>query len=105
MNEQVEDAEIILASAPGDEYEGPVEVSTGSATLLVQASLRGRFEPLDGLFHWYGRIAANDQLTETVRSGETVVLTTGRGSAEGRVSDVDAWGRFRIAGTGRPPFG
>ena len=26
------------------------------------------------------------------------------GSAEGRLSDVDPWGRFRIAGTGRPPF-
>jgi hypothetical protein len=33
-----------------------------------------------------------------------VVLRTAHGSAEGRLSDVDPWGRFRIAGVGRPPF-
>ncbi|MGY2874097.1 hypothetical protein ACVW00_001287 [Marmoricola sp. URHA0025 HA25] len=91
---------------PAEEYAGTAQVSTGSTTgeVQVEVDLRGHFEPLDGRFHWYGRIAANEELAETAQSGETVVLTTPHGSAEGRLSDVDPWGRFRITGTGRPPF-
>ena len=100
---------------PADEYVGPAVVSVvegarapsstiGEVEVEVEVQLRGRFEPLDGRFHWYGRIAANEQLTEALRSGGTVVLTTPHGSAAGRLSDVDPWGRFRISGTGRPPF-
>jgi hypothetical protein len=96
---------------PAEEYVGSAVVSTGSTPgdgdgsttgTEVQVNLRGRFEPLDGRFHWYGRIAA-DPLAE-LRAGMTVTLTTSRGSAEGRLSDIDPWGRFRISGTGRPPF-
>ena len=93
---------------PADGYAGPATVSTGStsgdADTPVEANLRGHFEPLDGRFHWYGRIEANDELATKVASGDTVVLTTPDGSAVGRLSDVDPWGRFRITGTGRPPF-
>ena len=103
--------EELLENAPAEEYAGPAvvstdAVSTGSTTAAIEVDvqLRGHFEPLDGRFHWYGRIAANAELAEQVPSGATVSLTTSHGTAEGRVSDVDTWGRFRIAGTGRPPF-
>ena len=66
--------------------------------------LRGHFEPIDGRFHWWGRIAADERLDAEHSSGSTVTLVTPHGEAEGRLSDVDPWGRFRIAGTGRPPF-
>ena len=91
---------------PAEEYAGPARVSAGSSgeAIDVEVDLRGHFEPLDGRFHWYGRIAACEQLSAEVRSGATVVLRTPHGSAEGRLSDVDPWGRFRITGTGRPPF-
>lgn len=101
---------------PAEEYAGPAwvragEVSTGSTTgrsttgeISVQVDLRGHFEPLDGKFHWYGRIAASEQLSAEVQPGATVVLATPHGRAEGRLSDLDPWGRFRISGTGRPPF-
>ena len=36
--------------------------------------------------------------------GSTVTLQTPYGAAEGRLSDVDTWGRFRVSGTGKPPF-
>ena len=88
---------------PADEYAGPATVST-TGTIAVEVDLRGHFEPLDGRFHWYGRIRASDELAAQVTSGTTVTLTTPRGSAEGRLSDVDPWGRFRISGPGRPPF-
>ena len=73
-------------------------------TMEVEVQLRGHFEPLDGRFHWYGRIAADDELVARHPSGSTVVLITPHGRAEGRLSDLDPWGRFRISGTGRPPY-
>ena len=96
-----------------EEYDGPAVVtalqpevsrleSTGDA-VEVEVTLRGHFEPLDGRFHWYGRLAAHDELSRW-QPGATVVLRTPHGSAPGKLSDVDPWGRFRISGTGRPPF-
>jgi hypothetical protein len=32
------------------------------------------------------------------------VLRTPDGEASGQLSDPDTWGRYRIAGTSRPPF-
>jgi hypothetical protein len=112
MSEAEMDAEFVL---PAEEYVGPAvltagkdsRVSTGSTTdgegLAVLVDLRGHFEPLDGRFHWYGRIAADAAVAE-LGAGSTVTLTTPNGSARGRLSDVDPWGRFRVTGTGRPPF-
>jgi len=88
----------------------PEELYAGSARLgddrplEVEVDLRGRFEPIDGLFHWYGRIAADPAVTDRHVAGDTVTLSTPHGRADGRLSDVDPWGRFRISGTGRPPF-
>ncbi|HET6166905.1 MAG TPA: DUF4873 domain-containing protein [Marmoricola sp.] len=98
MHEQT--TEELLEGAPGEEYAGTAQIDG----IEVEVDLRGHFEPLDGRFHWYGRIAANAELAERVRSGSTVTITTPHGTAEGRVSDIDTWGRFRITGTGRPPF-
>jgi hypothetical protein len=95
-----EPTEELLDGAPSEEYAGPAEING----IDVEVQLRGHFEPLDGRFHWYGRIAASAALADGVRSGSTVSLSTPHGTAEGRVSDIDPWGRFRISGTGRPPF-
>jgi hypothetical protein len=100
--------EPFLDGPDGEEYEGEAWVAACDAAVPrgvpVTVVLRGRFEPIDGLFHWYGRIAADQRLADRHAAGDTVVLTTPHGSAEGRLSDVDPWGRFRIGGTGRPPF-
>jgi hypothetical protein len=93
---------------PAEDYAGRAVISTGSQDdptgLEVQVRLRGHFEPLDGRFHWYGRIDVDPRLAARHRSGSEVVLTTPQGQASGRLSDEDPWGRFRISGTGRPPF-
>lgn len=85
---------------PGEAYDGPAEV----AGIPVEVHLRGHVEPIDGRFHWYGRIAASAVLDEAHGLGSTVALATPHGTAEGRLSDRDPWGRLRIAGAGRPPF-
>lgn len=84
---------------PQEQYDGPVTLVADATTIETTATLRGHFEPIDGRFHWYGRLAAPG-----LDSGTTVTLTTPHGSATGRLSDVDPWGRLRIAGVGRPPF-
>ena len=72
----------------------------------VEVRLRGAFQPIDGRFHWYGRIAQHDDVDALVASGGVrgVVLRTPHGDAAGRLSDRDPWGRYRVGGTGRPPF-
>lgn len=87
----------------GAEYDGPAEITLDRAVHPIDVRLRGEFQPIDGHFHWYGRITASHVLTG-VASGTEVTLHTEFGSATGRLSDPDPWGRFRIAGTGRPPF-
>ena len=90
----------------GEGYSGPAQVVVDDAEVEVTVDLRGRFEPLDGTFHWYGRVdpTSSGILAETVRSGCEVRVLTTYGEAGGRLSDRDPWGRFRLAGQGRPPF-
>ena len=99
----------MLAGTPAEHRIDRLLIPEQKATrtefgVAVEVTLRGHFEPLDGRFHWYGRIGSDAALAERARAGDTVTLTTPHGSAEGRLSDVDPWGRFRISGTGRPPF-
>lgn len=87
-------------------YAGRAAVVLDEQEVDVTVDLRGRFEPLDGTFHWYGRVdaAGSSLLAERVRSGATVTVRTTDGEATGALSDRDPWGRFRLAGRGRPPF-
>ena len=80
-------------------YDGPAHIGDTE----VEVRLRGHFQPIDGLFHWWGRIHADAELDPSA-SGTTVTLQTPYGEAPGRLSDVDTWGRFRVSGTGKPPF-
>ncbi|AKU16314.1 DUF4873 domain-containing protein [Luteipulveratus mongoliensis] len=90
---------------PGEAYDGVAQVlGLADAPVPVVVRLRGAFQPIDGRFHWYGRIVANDVLAAQVSSGAAVTLETAHGVAEGKLSDIDLWGRYRISGVGRPPF-
>lgn len=89
-------------------YDGSAELAAGDGadpvTLDVTVTLRGMFQPIDGRYHWYGRIAQHDDLDDVVGSGASVALRTPHGGASGRLSDRDPWGRYRISATGAPPF-
>jgi hypothetical protein len=96
-------------SEPGlpdeDGYRGPAEVLIGADTVPVRVELRGFFQPIDGLFHWYGRIAANPELDRLVSGNRaSVVLRTPSGERPAELSDPDLWGRYRVAGESTPPF-
>jgi hypothetical protein len=86
-------------------YVGPATVLIGDEAVPVQVDLRGYFQPIDGFFHWYGRIAANPELASRVAGNRAdVVLRTPQGERPGELSDPDVWGRFRISGESTPPF-
>ncbi|MGY2061889.1 DUF4873 domain-containing protein, partial [Nocardia gipuzkoensis] len=45
---------------PADEYSGPALLDAPGAELPVTVALSGHPDPIDGRYHWYGRIAATD---------------------------------------------
>ncbi|MQA25939.1 MAG: DUF4873 domain-containing protein [Micromonosporaceae bacterium] len=86
-------------------YQGAATLRVGEAELDVEVTLRGQFQPIDGLYHWYGRVRAVDRLDAIAGGRKTAVrLRTREGEATGELSDPDPWGRYRIMGTSRPPF-
>ena len=88
-----------------DGYEGPARLHLVDRTIDVEVVLGGHLEPLDGLFHWYGRVVQNDAVDAAKKAGTTTVeLTIGEITAAGRLAEHDAWGNMRITGTGAPPF-
>jgi hypothetical protein len=92
----------------GDGYDGTAQVAGEPAgetpRAEVEVRLRGGFQPIDGRYHWHGRLAPSADLEAVAASGSSVRLRTPYGEACGRLSDLDPWGRYRVTGTGRPPF-
>lgn len=88
-----------------DGYAGEATVVVDDTELGVTVALRGHFQPIDGYYHWYGRIDENAELSALLggkkRNG---LLRTPEGEATGSISDPDPWGRYRIHGTSTPPF-
>ncbi|EHK88304.1 DUF4873 domain-containing protein [Saccharomonospora azurea] len=89
-----------------DGYTGTATLHLDENTELdVEVELRGHFQPIDGYYHWYGRIKADQRLSELAGGKKrTVEIRTPEGSAHGEISDPDPWDRYRIMGTSRPPF-
>jgi uncharacterized protein DUF4873 len=89
-----------------DGYRGPAHLHVGDRTIDVEVVLGGHLEPLDGKYHWYGRVVQADAVDAAKRGGATdVALTIGEGTrAPARLAEHDAWGNMRITGLGAPPF-
>jgi hypothetical protein len=89
----------------GDGYSGAARLTVGTARFDVQVELRGYFEPIDGRYHWYGRIARNDELAGLLSGARaSAVLETGHGASPCDLADPDLWDRYRITGYSTPPF-
>jgi hypothetical protein len=85
-------------------YDGPATLVTADTTVTVDVRLRGVFQPIDGRYHWYGRVSAGTDVDALVDSRADVVIRTPHGDAAARLCDRDPWGRYRVTGTSRPPF-
>jgi hypothetical protein len=88
-----------------DGYAGAATLTVGDAEFAVEVSLRGEFQPIDGRYHWYGRVARHDELTAALGSARAPgVLRTPEGSAPCDLSDPDPWQRYRVTGISTPPY-
>src|SRR5437764_838601 len=89
-----------------DGYTGPATLAVAGAQIPVDARLSGRVEPVDGRFHWAGRIAPQDAVSRLVRAGmRSATLRIGDGAPVAvRLGDVDPWGAVRVQATSPPPW-
>ena len=88
-----------------DGYSGPARLTIGQAEFDIQVELRGHFEPIDGRYHWYGRIAQCEALATALRGVKAAgVIQTALRSGPCEVAEPDTWGRYRITGYSTPPF-
>ncbi len=90
---------------PADEYSGPALLDAPGAELMVTVALNGHPDPIDGHYHWYGRITAaeGDELPDPGR-GQVFLTLPGGHPAPGRLQERDPWGHLRIVGVGAPPY-
>ena len=88
-----------------DGYDGPALLIDGEAVVTVTVTLRGHFDPISGSYNWYGRVAADPEVTALIGNGaRTVLLRTPHAEVHTTLSDVDPWGRLRVEGFGAAPF-
>ena len=86
-------------------YTGHAELLFDDQSVPVEVELRGFFQPIDGRYHWYGRVKANAQVSTLVEAGARgALLRTPTGEARGTLTDPDPWQRYRVGGTSTPPF-
>jgi hypothetical protein len=87
-------------------FEGPAVLRGGDVEVPVRTTLSGHVDPLDGRFHWGGRIDADERVVGLLRAGRRDV-TLQVGDAEplpARLSEADPWGGVILTATGRPPW-
>lgn len=90
---------------PAHEYSGPALLDAPGAEIAVTVTLSGHPDPIDGRYHWYGRVAPADgsELPDPGR-GEVMLTLPGGEPTPGRLQERDPWGHLRIVGVGDPPF-
>lgn len=87
------------------EYSGPATLDAPGAELPVTVTLSGHPDPIDGRYHWYGRVSAeNPAVLPEPRRGHVRLTLPGGIAADATLQERDPWGGLRIAGVGTPPF-
>ncbi|GAA1519551.1 DUF4873 domain-containing protein [Dactylosporangium maewongense] len=81
------------------------ELLVDGAAHAVELHLSGHFQPLDGRYHWGGRMAGGPAVPALVRAGRRDVLLrcAPADAVPARLLEIDPWGNVRFSGTGAPP--
>lgn len=98
-----------MAWSPPEEvtgFSGEATLIVGDQALPVTVHLDGHLEPLDGRFHWYGRIERSAAVAAVKDAGATAgTLSIGGATpAEVRLAEYDFWRHVQVKGTGAPPY-
>jgi hypothetical protein len=94
-----------MTMAGDDAYSGRAVVQIESARYPVTVVLAGRFEPVDGRYHWGGRILPLREVADAVRRGvRAATLYIGDRPFAIHLSEVDPWSGVRIRAVGTPPW-
>jgi len=98
-----------MAWTPPEEeagYAGAATLVVAGQAIEVTVHLDGHLEPLDGLFHWYGRVERSDAVARVKDAGATSgsLVIADRAPAELRLAEYDPWGHVQVSGTGAPPY-
>jgi hypothetical protein len=74
--------------------------------LPVRATLSGHVDPLDGRFHWGGRIHPDERVVALLRAGkrDITLQIAGHGPLPARLREADPWGGVIVVATGHPPW-
>ncbi|MGW0634653.1 DUF4873 domain-containing protein [Nocardia salmonicida] len=90
---------------PDHDYAGPALLDLPGAEYSVVATLTGHLDPIDGRYHWYGRLDPTETTTlpEPTRASAFLVLP-GREPVAAHLTERDPWGNLRVTGIGTPPF-
>ncbi len=86
-----------------DLYDGAATIRIGDDEHRVRVRLSGRLDPIDGRYHWQGTVF--DALPdEVLKQSQSVTLTIGERSAEGRITERTPQGSHSVVGVGAPPY-
>lgn len=88
------------------DFVGSAVLCGGDLSVPVRVALSGHVDPLDGRFHWGGRIDPDERVVGLLRAGRRdVTLRVGDGPPlPARLTEADPWGGVILAATGRPPW-
>ncbi|MFE6778531.1 DUF4873 domain-containing protein [Streptomyces sp. NPDC057702] len=90
---------------PEPGYRGPAVLEVEGRERTVEVWLRGTFQPVDGRYHWYGRVVGAPELAGLLGGRRAAArIRTPQGEASGELSEPDPWNRYRVTGVSTPPF-
>jgi hypothetical protein len=89
-----------------DGYDGAATLRGAELEIPVRITLSGHVDPLDGRFHWGGRIGPDARVVRLIREGkrEITLQVDGARPLPARLTEVDPWGGVIVAATGHPPW-
>lgn len=90
---------------PDTRYDGAATLTADGRDLLVEVHLGGHVEPLDGRYHWYGRVLGDGVAGLKARGRIPLTVRVGGGPpTPAALAEQDPWGHYRLTGVGAPPY-
>lgn len=84
-------------------YDGPAVIGHDGHDCAARVRMTGRFDPIDGQYHWQGTLYAD--LPGERTTGSEVSIRIGEHTSQARISEQTPWRTLSVVGVaGYPPF-